>query len=148
MHPKNLLLPVLVLSLCEVACGLSLSTTVFVDVGFRGSGSTSFTQENAEGDQDLIVVRELFYGEEGIDLSAYGLGSPDYVQSILFRPGPAAEGVTTGQSAGRIAFSGATILGFIIGTPPFGPDPLLMGSNSIFGITDFLLQDGLDPELK
>ena len=124
----------------------ALSADPIVDVGFKASGASSFTQANAQGDQDLIIVRERFYGAEGVDLTAYSLGNPDFVQSILFRPGPAAAG--SARTRGTVQVSGATIHGVIVGTAPFGADPLLMASNSEFGVTTNLLQDGLDVVLS
>ena len=52
------------------------ATHPFTDTGFA---------HVTVGDVDLVVVREWSYGSAGVDLSAYGLGHRDYVQSIYCR---------------------------------------------------------------
>ncbi|MCP3918296.1 MAG: hypothetical protein GY711_22340 [bacterium] len=59
--------------------GAATTQTPHIDVGF--------SEKTPLPDADLVVVRERFYGAQGIDLTAYGIGTgnTDYVQSIYVR---------------------------------------------------------------
>lgn len=59
--------------------GIAEAQAPWEDVGF--------SQATPRPDPDLVIVREKSYGAEGVDLTAYGIGTEpvDYVQSIYFR---------------------------------------------------------------
>lgn len=98
-----------------------------------------FTDATPPPDVDLIVVREKAYGAGGIDLGAYGLGNPDYVQSIYFRLFADTNTSTENSYTGRITFSeGVEILSFIAGNADLGGetnDGIATATDAIFGIS-------------
>lgn len=97
-----------------------------------------FSSATPPPDVDLVVVREKAYGAGGVDLSAYGLGNPDYVQSISFRMYADTNSSLVYSYLGRVTFSeGIEILGFITGETELGGstnDGVATATDAIFGV--------------
>jgi hypothetical protein len=91
-------------------------------------------------DPDLVVVREKAYGAEGVDLTAYGIGteSVDFVQSIYFRFFVDRNSGSYDSFIARVVFpDGVTILGIITdGDELGGPvdDGVATELDAIFGV--------------
>ncbi len=86
MRRKNFITSQLMLSFLILVISMACEdlpavaqTTPYVDTGFAGA--------TPPPDPDLVIVREQFYGAEGIDLTPYGIGAGPvtFVQSIYFR---------------------------------------------------------------
>jgi hypothetical protein len=107
-------------------------TTPYEDVGF----STSTPRP----DPDLVVVREKAYGAEGVDLSAYGIGTgpQDYVQSIYFRFFVDLEAGSYDSYIARVEFPPEiTILGIITDKDELGGEldnGTALETDAIFGV--------------
>ncbi len=102
--------------------------TVWTDGGFDGTQPT--------GDVDLVVVRERSY--DSIDLSAYGMGTASYAQSIYLRQWDTAD-ADEHTISGLITFPPSiTVLGVITTEADLGgssADGVLTASDAIFGLT-------------
>ncbi len=91
-------------------------------------------------DPDLVVVREKSYGAEGVDLTAYGIGTEpvDFVQSIYFRFFVDYNGGSYDSFIARVVFpDGVTILGIITDGDDLGgsiDDGVNTELDAIFGI--------------
>jgi len=114
----------------------ALAADPYVDAGFAPA--------TPRPDPDLVVVRELFYGAGGVDLTDYGLGGPHaYVQSVYFRLFVDNNASTVDSFTGLVIFPAEiTILGFIRDQSPLGgelDDGLWTQSDTVFGI-------GSDPD--
>ncbi|NUP95832.1 MAG: hypothetical protein HUU28_06670 [Planctomycetaceae bacterium] len=93
-------------------------------------------------DPDLVIVRERSYGAAGVNLSAYGLGTPDYVQSVYFRLFVDTNAATTKAVAGRIVFPPQVqILGIITDGTQLGGDT----DDGVYTATDLLFGVGTNP---
>jgi hypothetical protein len=119
-----------------------ITSWVLLYAGLAGADpfeDDGFTDATPPPDVDLVVVREKAYGAGGIDLGAYGLGNPDYVQSIYFRLFADTVTSTENSYTGRITFSeGVDILGFITGSGDLGGetnDGIATATDAIFGIS-------------
>jgi hypothetical protein len=100
---------------------------------------TAFTPTTPRPDPDLVIVRELFYGAAGVDLSSYGLGGPHtYVQSLYFRLFADNDVPSIDSFTGLVLFPPEiTILGFITEETPLGgsnDDGQWTQSDLLFGI--------------
>lgn len=97
-----------------------------------------FSAATPSPDVDLVVVREKTYGANGIDLSAYGLGNPDYVQSLYFRLFADTSSSLLHSYTGRVTFSEEVeILGFITRSADLGgetDDGIAKATDAIFGV--------------
>src|SRR5678809_1047949 len=116
----------------QMARAASLSSPL-VDTGLAASTPLP--------DPDLVVVRERFYGAQGVDLTPYGIGngSDDFVQSIYLRLYPQSAG--SGQETtvlGTVTFpKGVTILGFITNSTWLGsstPGTPYAQSDALFAV--------------
>ena len=99
-----------------------------------------FSVATPRPDPDLVIVREKSYGAEGVDLTAYGIGTEpvDFVQSIYFRffvdnnPG------SYDSFIARVVFPDeVTILGIITDGDDLGgatDDGVATETDAIFGI--------------
>jgi hypothetical protein len=107
-------------------------------VGANPFEDDGFSSATPPPDVDLVVVREKAYGAGGVDLSAYGLGNPDYVQSISFRMFADTNSSLVYSYLGRVTFSeGIEILGFITEGAELGGstnDGVATASDAIFGV--------------
>ena len=101
---------------------------------------TGLTASTPSPDPDLVVVRERYYGAQGVDLTPYGIGngSDTFVQSVYFRLYPQN---TPGQESavvGTVTFpKGVTILGFITNSTWLGsstPGTPYTQSDALFAV--------------
>lgn len=101
---------------------------------------TGFSPATPRPDPDLVVVRERSYGAEGVDLTAYGIGTGpvDFVQSIYFRFFVDLQAGTYDSFIARVEFpANATILGIIIDGEELGgsvDDGVATETDALFGI--------------
>jgi len=101
---------------------------------------TGFTETTSRPDPDLVIVREAFYGEEGVDLSAFGIpdGPHTFVQSIYFRLFVDNDAETVDSFTGLVILPPElVILGFVVDETLLGgadDDGLWTASDLTFGI--------------
>jgi hypothetical protein len=99
-----------------------------------------FSPETVRPDPDLVIVRERAYGAEGVDLTAYGIGTGpvDFVQSIYFRFFVDTEAGSYDSFIARVEFpQDVTILGIIIDNDELGgsiDDGVATELDNIFGV--------------
>jgi hypothetical protein len=99
-----------------------------------------FSPETVRPDPDLVIVRERAYGAEGVDLTAYGIGTGpvDFVQSIYFRFFVDTEAGSYDSFIARVEFpQDVTILGIIIDNDELGgsiDDGVATEMDNIFGV--------------
>jgi len=99
-----------------------------------------FSPETVRPDPDLVIVRERAYGAEGVDLTAYGIGTGpvDFVQSIYFRFFVDLEAGSYDSFIARVEFpQDVTILGIIIDNDELGgsiDDGVATDMDNIFGV--------------
>lgn len=102
---------------------------------------TGFAPATPLPDPDLIIVREKAYGVEGVDLTAYGIGSGpvDYVQSIYLRFFVDNDPSTVDSYTGCIVFPDEIeILGTITGESDLGgsiDDGVATQTDLTFGVS-------------
>jgi len=106
---------------------------------------TGFDAATPRPEPDLVIVREKFYGAEGVDLTPYGIGSGPvfFVQSIYFRFFVDNELGSIDSFTGLVEFpAGIEIIGIITDGDDLGgvlDDGILTATDQLFGI-------GSDPD--
>ncbi|MCC7012926.1 MAG: hypothetical protein IT454_10220 [Planctomycetes bacterium] len=97
-----------------------------------------FAPATPRPDPDLVVVRERAYGAGGVNLTSYGMGTPDYVQSIYFRFFVDTNAASLDSVAGRVVFPPQVqILGIITDGNQLGgaiDDGVATATDALFGI--------------